>query len=154
MQRQPIVVIEATLDDLNPEVYEYVIERLFECGARDVFLQPVIMKKSRPGTTLTVLCEAPQVETLAALILTETTTLGVRWRTEERFVAERRTESVSLRGGRVRVKLAEVDGRVINAAPEYEDCKLLARSSGRPLKLILDEARSTAWRRFGAESQA
>lgn len=152
MQRERIAVVEATLDDMNPEIYDYVIDRLFAQGALEVFLQPVIMKKSRPGTTLTVLCAPQHVEALATVIFAETTTLGLRWREEQRLVAERRLVEVHTPAGTVRVKLAEHDGRLLNAAPEYEDCKQLAQATGRPLKEVFDLARLEAQRQFGGQA--
>ena len=149
MPSETIAIIETTLDDMNPEIYEYVIDRLLELGARDVFLQPVIMKKSRPGATLTVLCDVDQVEALSELIMAETTTIGVRWRQEQRLVADQRNEYVETSVGKVRVKLAELKGRLVNMSPEFEDCKQLALETGVPLKEIFELARAEALRRFG-----
>ncbi|MDX2154328.1 MAG: nickel pincer cofactor biosynthesis protein LarC [Bryobacteraceae bacterium] len=130
-----ITVIEANIDDATPEVLGWAMERLLEAGALDVTLTPVFMKKNRAATLLRVLAKPEEQETLAALVLRETTTLGLRLYAAERRVAARRSEEVDTRWGKVRVKVSEH-----GAAPEYEDCRRLALESGAPLKEILAEA--------------
>jgi pyridinium-3,5-bisthiocarboxylic acid mononucleotide nickel chelatase len=135
-----IAVLEANLDDLNPQVFGYVMDRLLEEGALDVFAVPVQMKKSRPGILLTVLCRPADAEKLTRLIFAETTTLGVRRREEQRQILARRWVDVSTRWGSIRVKIANMNGAVTNYAPEYEDCRRIAASQHVPLKAVMQEA--------------
>ena len=135
-----VSVIEANLDDLNPQIFGYVMDRLFAEGALDVFGTPVQMKKGRPGMVLTVLARPEQVSQLTKIIFAETTTLGVRIREERRQVLQRRSTSVETKWGEVRVKVANLNGTVTNYAPEYEDCRRIAEEKGVPLKSVMQEA--------------
>ncbi|MGA9508899.1 MAG: nickel pincer cofactor biosynthesis protein LarC [Candidatus Sulfotelmatobacter sp.] len=135
-----IAVLEANLDDLNPQVFGYVMDRLLETGALDAFAMPVQMKKNRPGTLLTVLCQPEQANDLTQLIFTETTTLGVRRREEVRQTLARRWENVGTPWGEVRIKIASMNGTVTNYAPEYEDCRRIAMENRVPLKMVMQEA--------------
>ena len=133
-------MLEANLDDLNPQVFGYVMDRLFEAGALDAFAMPVQMKKNRPGTLLTVLCKPENARELTRLIFTETTTLGVRRREETRQTLARRWENVGTPWGEVRMKIASMNGTVTNYAPEYEDCRRIAMENRVPLKMVMQEA--------------
>jgi uncharacterized protein (TIGR00299 family) protein len=135
-----VTVLEANLDDLNPQVFGYVMDRLLEEGALDAFGMPVQMKKNRPGTLLTVLCKPEDSARLTQLIFTETTTLGVRRREEVRQTLARRWESVVTPWGEVRIKIASMNGTVTNYAPEYEDCRRIAAEHHVPLKAVIQEA--------------
>ena len=135
-----VTVLEANLDDLNPQVFGYVMDRLFEEGALDAFGMPVQMKKNRPGTLLTVLCKPEDASRLTQLIFTETTTLGVRRRDEARQTLARRWENVCTEWGEVRIKIASMNGTVTNYAPEYEDCRRIAAEHRVPLKTVMQEA--------------
>jgi len=135
-----VSVLEANLDDLNPQVFGYVMDRLLEEGALDVFGMPVQMKKNRPGTLLTVLCKAEDADKLTQLIFSETTTLGVRRREETRQTLARRWESVRTEWGEVRIKIASMNGTITNYAPEYEDCRRIAAEHHVPLKTVMQEA--------------
>jgi uncharacterized protein (TIGR00299 family) protein len=135
-----VTVLEANLDDLNPQVFGYVMDRLLEDGALDVFGVPVQMKKNRPGTLLTVLCKPEDAGKLTQLLFTETTTLGVRRREEVRHTLARRWESVSTPWGEVRIKIASMNGTVTNYAPEYEDCRRIAAEHRVALKTVMGEA--------------
>jgi hypothetical protein len=137
---ETVSVLEANLDDLNPQVFGYVMDRLLEEGALDVFGMPVQMKKNRPGTLLTVLCKPENAEKLAQMIFSETTTLGVRRREESRQTLARRWESVHTEWGEVRIKIASMNGTVTNYAPEYEDCRRIAAEHHVPLKTVMQEA--------------
>jgi|HigsolmetaAR201D_1030396.scaffolds.fasta_scaffold07996_2 TIGR00299 family protein len=132
-----ISVLEANVDDATPEVLGYTMDRLFEAGALDVTLQPLLMKKSRPGVLLRALTRPEDQERIAALILRETTTLGLRIYAAERRIQPRRFEEVETRFGKVRMKISEGDGA---ASPEYDDCRKLALETNTPLKTILAEA--------------
>jgi uncharacterized protein (TIGR00299 family) protein len=135
-----VTVLEANLDDLNPQVFGYVMDRLLEEGALDVFGVPVQMKKNRPGMLLTVLCKPENTSKLTELIFAETTTLGVRRREEVRQTLARRWENVRTQWGEVRIKIASMNGTVTNYAPEYEDCRRIAAEHRVPLKTVMQEA--------------
>ena len=137
---ETITVLEANLDDLNPQVFGYVMDRLLEDGALDVFGMPVQMKKNRPGSLLTVLCKPEDANKLTQLIFTETTTLGVRRRDERRQTLARRWENVTTPWGEVRIKIASMNGTVTNCSPEYEDCRRIAAEHHVPLKTVIQEA--------------
>ena len=138
--QETITVLEANLDDLNPQVFGYVIDRLLEAGALDVFATPVQMKKSRPGTLLTVLSKPEDAASLTEIVFAETTTLGVRRREESRQILARKWTTVSTSFGAVRIKIASLNGSVTSYAPEYEDCRRLAAEHRVPLKLVMQEA--------------
>lgn len=139
-----IAVIEANIDDMNPEFYECVAERLFAHGALDVTLTPLYMKKNRPANTLTVLAPLAAVATLSHLILQETSTFGVRVHEVWRHKLDRFHRQVETRYGTVSVKCGILDGRIVQAAPEYEACKRLALAQGVPVRLVYTEAASLA----------
>jgi pyridinium-3,5-bisthiocarboxylic acid mononucleotide nickel chelatase len=135
-----IAVLEANIDDLNPQVFGYVMDRLLEEGALDAFGMSVQMKKNRPGMLLTVLCRTEDASKLTHLIFTETTTLGVRQREEKRQALARKWVTVATRWGDVRLKVASMNGTVTNYAPEYEDCRRIAAERHVPLKSVMQEA--------------
>ena len=135
-----VTVIEANLDDTTPQVFGYVLERLMEEGALDVFGTPVQMKKSRPGTLLTVLVRPDDARRLADLIFSESTTIGIRMREERRQVLQREWIQVETEWGTLRIKIASSGGIEINAAPEYEDCRRVAIEHGVALKRVIQEA--------------
>ncbi|MCU1342177.1 MAG: hypothetical protein JWN92_1600, partial [Candidatus Acidoferrum typicum] len=137
---EAIVVLEANLDDMNPQIYGYFAQSAFERGALDVFSTSVQMKKNRPGQLITVLCEPPFADELTALLFRETTTLGVRQSIVKRQTLQREIVDVETSFGTVRVKVARRNGHTLNAAPEYEDCQILASKRGVPLKEVLAEA--------------
>jgi len=137
---ETITVLEANIDDLNPQVFGYVMDRLLEEGALDAFGIPVQMKKNRPGMLLSVLCRPQDASRLTNLILSETTTLGVRRREERREVLARKLVTVSTRWGDVRLKVASMNGTISNYAPEYDDCRRIAVEHHVPLKNVMQEA--------------
>lgn len=132
-----VVELEANIDDLNPQVYGYVSDQLFAAGALDVWLTPIQMKKGRPGTKLSVLCEESHRSAMASLIFSETSTLGVRMTVHERIVLERRTIEVATRFGTIRAKVAA--GRL---APEYDDCVKAAGAHRVALRDVYEEVRA------------
>jgi uncharacterized protein (TIGR00299 family) protein len=137
---ETVTVLEANLDDLNPQVFGYVMDRLFEDGALDAFAVPVQMKKNRPGTLLTILCKPEDANRLTQIVFSETTTLGVRRRDELRQTLARRWENVRTPWGEVRIKIASMNGTITNYAPEYEDCRRIAAEHHVPLKQVMQEA--------------
>lgn len=140
-----LAVLECNLDDCTPQVIGALMEQLLTQGALDVWVAPVVMKKSRPGHVLSVLCTGATRAALTWLMLRESTSLGVRTTSVERTALERRFDTVTTMWGPVRVKVGFQAGEVLNAAPEFDDCLELARASGTPLKEV-QAAAITAWR--------
>ena len=126
------VLLETNIDDMTPEIYGYLIDRLLEAGARDAFLTPVIMKKGRPGIQLTVLADPNKETELTQLIFSETTTLGIRRLPVQRHTLERRTDTVQTPYGPIRVKIADIGGKQ-RITPEYDDCARIAREKQVPI---------------------
>jgi pyridinium-3,5-bisthiocarboxylic acid mononucleotide nickel chelatase len=143
-----VAVIETSVDDMSPEVYGYLVERALAAGALDITCAPIEMKKNRPGLEIRLLARPEQAETLADLVFAETTTLGLRISTAERRVLERQLVSVATSYGDIRVKVGRRNGRVLNAAPEYEDCRKAAMENGVPLKEVMQAAQA-AFRESG-----
>jgi pyridinium-3,5-bisthiocarboxylic acid mononucleotide nickel chelatase len=141
-----VVVLETTIDDLSPQLYEHVLERLLAAGARDAFLVPVTMKKSRPGTMLRVLAAPADRERLAAIVFAETSSIGLRWTTWRRMVLPREERAVDTPWGTVRVKIASAPDGTVNVAPEFEDCRRLATEHGVALKRVHQAALVAALR--------
>jgi uncharacterized protein (TIGR00299 family) protein len=131
-----VVVIEAEIDDMNPQIFGVVMDRLLAEGALDVLYTPVQMKKNRPGTLLSVIAPSASREKLTSIVFRETTTIGVRYREMTRECLDRETRTVSTPFGDVRFKIARRDGEILNASPEFEDCVNLANRHGRPIKEI------------------
>jgi len=137
---ETIRVLEANLDDMNPQIYGYFLEKALAAGALDVFTTPVQMKKNRPGMLVTVLCKPEDEARFHEMFFAETTTLGVRCYTAERRVLARQWETVHTAFGEVRIKVARLNGRIQQASPEFEDCRKLAEAQNVPLHRIMDEA--------------
>ncbi len=137
-----VVILEANIDDASAEVIGYASEALFTAGALDVFTLPIQMKKSRPGTLLSVIARSEDRPKLEEIIFRETTTLGIRRREELRTKLERRSVEVEIHGSKVRVKLGLLAGQVITVSPEYDDCARLAREKGIPLRDIYAAVRA------------
>jgi uncharacterized protein (TIGR00299 family) protein len=138
--RDTITVLEANIDDLNPQVVGYAMERALNEGALDAFVLPVQMKKNRPGMLLTVLCRKEDAGRLTRMIFMETSTLGIRRREEERSVLTREWVTAVTPWGSVRVKIARHNGAVVNYAAEYEDCRKIAVEKSVPLKSVMEAA--------------
>lgn len=129
-----LTLLETNIDDMSPELIGFVQERLFALGVRDVWLTPIQMKKGRPGTLLSALLPADLEHEGVALVMRETTTLGVRVRPITRYEAERETVTVETTLGSARVKVKRLEGRAVSASPEYEDCRRIAMETGMPLQ--------------------
>jgi uncharacterized protein (TIGR00299 family) protein len=143
-QRDRVSVIESNIDDMNPELYDYVLERLFAAGALDAFLEPLIMKKNRPGVGLTVLVDTPLVDVVLKVLFEETSTLGVRLQQVERRKLPREVIRVTTDFGEIGVKVARLGERVRDIAPEYDDCRKAAARHQVPLRLVYEAARKAA----------
>ncbi len=135
-----IRVLEANLDDMNPQIYGYFLEKALAAGALDVFSAPVQMKKNRPGILVTLLCKPEDALRFEDMLFAETTTLGVRGYTAERRVLARHWESVHTQFGDVRIKVARLNGHIRQASPEFEDCRKLAEAQNVPLHQVMEEA--------------
>jgi pyridinium-3,5-bisthiocarboxylic acid mononucleotide nickel chelatase len=129
-----VVVIECEIDDMNPQLFGSAMDRLYGAGALEVFYVPVQMKKNRPGTLLTVVAPPELRSTLADIIFSETTTIGLRHYEVEREVLQREIVRVDTAIGAVRFKLAWREGRIVNAVPEFEDCQAIARARNLSVK--------------------
>jgi len=141
---EKVMVVETNIDDMNPQFYDYIMERLLKMGTKEVFLTPVLMKKGRPATLLTVICSSEKLPAVTQFLLKETTTIGLRWHEDDRVKAEREIVSLKTKHGNIRFKIARWNGEVINVSPEYEDCKRKALEKGIPLKDVFEEARKAA----------
>jgi len=137
---EEISVIEANLDDMNPQIYGYFLEKALAAGALDVYTTPVQMKKNRPGTLLTLLCKPQDTNSLMSLVFAETTTFGARTYRAQRRTLPRESVSVHTQFGDVRVKLSRLNGRILHVAPEFDDCRKLAVEKNIPLQRIFNEA--------------
>ena len=143
-QMEQTATIETTIDDMNPQIYDNLMETVLKRGALDMFFTPVQMKKNRPGTLVTILCRPDMVSTLSEFLFRETTTIGLRWRLDNRYTLQRNFITVQTRFGQITCKTATLGDAVINAAPEYDDCKRVAMEQQVPLKTVLQEARAQA----------
>jgi pyridinium-3,5-bisthiocarboxylic acid mononucleotide nickel chelatase len=139
LQEGTIVVLEANIDDMNPQLYGYFAERALEAGALDVFSTPIQMKKNRPGQLITVFCDPAKREELTELIFRETTTIGVRHSVMERNTLQRESILVKTNLGSVAVKVARLNGKILNAVPEYEECRKFAMERSLPLKEVIGQ---------------
>ncbi len=135
-----VAVIEATVDDMNPQIYGYFQEMALGAGALDVFAIPAQMKKNRPGMLLSVVCDPSQIDAMAALIFSETTTIGIRYALADRKTLAREFLEVETEYGKVNMKVSSCSGRNMNFAPEYECCRRLAQEKGVPLKDVMAAA--------------
>jgi pyridinium-3,5-bisthiocarboxylic acid mononucleotide nickel chelatase len=135
-----IRVLEANLDDMNPQIFGYLLEKALAAGALDVFAVPVQMKKSRPGMLVTILCKPEEEGKFQEMLFAETTTLGVRSHLVERRALPRESVKVQTKFGEVRVKVARSEGRARHASPEFDDCRKLAEEKNVPLHEVMEQA--------------
>ena len=134
------LVLETNVDDLNPELYAYVLERLFAAGAQDAWLTPIVMKKGRPAVTISVLASPSREEAIRQVLFRETGTLGIRSSAVDKQALEREWVEVATRHGLVRVKIGRLEGNTVTVAPEFEDCVTVAREAGVPAREVYEEA--------------
>jgi uncharacterized protein (TIGR00299 family) protein len=137
-----VIELETNIDDLSPQIYEHLMEQLLSAGALDVSLTPIIMKKGRPATRVSVLASPPQAEKILRLLFQETTTLGVRMSEVTRAKLSRTEREISTRFGRIRLKITEREPGRIDAVPEYQECREIAQRTGLSLRTILEEVKS------------
>ena len=136
-----LIVLETDIDDMDMRLFGYVQEKFFEAGAHQVVMLPAYGKKGRPAVRLQVLCKPDLKDSLKQLFFTETTTLGVRSYETECEGLDIQFKEVNTQWGSVKVKIGFLNGKVVNAQPEYEDCAKLAKEHNVPLKMVIDEAR-------------
>lgn len=139
--RETILSLETNIDDMNPEFYGHVIERLLDAGALDAYVAPIIMKKTRPGTLFTVLAHEDAADDIAKIIFEETTTAGIRYQKMERLILNREIKRIATRYGDIAVKILIDGDRIYTISPEYEDCRRAAKERGVPLKRVYEEAK-------------
>ncbi len=137
---EEIAIVEANLDDMNPQIYGYVLEKVLSAGALDAYTTALQMKKNRPGTLLTILCRTEDADKLMALIFAETTTFGIRTYRAQRRSLPREWVNVTTSYGAVRIKLSRSNGHILHVAPEYDDCRKLAEEKQVPLQQVISEA--------------
>ena len=143
------LVLETNVDDLNPELYAYVLERLFAAGAQDAWLTPIVMKKGRPAVTISVLASPSREEAIRQVLFRETGTLGIRSSVVDKQALEREWVEVATRNGLVRVKIGRLEGNTVTVAPEFEDCVKVAREAGVPAREVYEEATRLAREAIG-----
>lgn len=134
-----ILQIETNIDDLSPQIYDYLFERLFEAGALDVYLTPVTMKKTRPAVILSVICYEQDLAKIKDIIFSETTTLGVRIHKVNRIILKREIKEVNTKFGKIKVKVVKENNKILKTIPEYEDCKKIAQKHKIPLRDVFKE---------------
>jgi uncharacterized protein (DUF111 family) len=134
------LVLETNVDDLNPELYAYVLERLFAAGAQDAWLTPIVMKKGRPAVTISVLVSPSRQEAVRQVLFREAGTLGIRASIVDKQTLERDWVEVTTQHGSVRVKIGRLEGNAVTVAPEFEDCVKVAREAGVPARHVYEEA--------------
>lgn len=134
-----VIIIETNIDDMNPEFYGFVYDKLFQAGALDVYITPIYMKKQRPAQKLSVVCRSQDEGEISRILFLETSTLGLRKWSCQRSVLDRRNITVKISGGEVAVKVAYEGRKPIKFSPEYEDCRRIALITGRPLREIYEE---------------
>ncbi|HXU87569.1 MAG TPA: nickel pincer cofactor biosynthesis protein LarC [Methylomirabilota bacterium] len=137
-----ILQVETTIDDMSPQLYEPLIERLLEAGAVDVFLTPVVMKRSRPGTVVTALCPRDRLGDISRLIFEESSTIGVRFSEWQRTVLPREMVTLPTTYGTIRFKVSRLEGRAVTVTPEFADVARIAREKAVPVREVLDQARA------------
>ena len=147
---ETIVQVETTVDDMSPQLYEPLMDRLFAAGALDVYLTPVLMKKSRPGVVVTALCEPGRETALARACFEESTTIGVRWTTYQRQRLPRELVAVDTSLGSIRFKVSRLDGRAVTVTPEFDDVRRVAGTAGLPVREALERARAEGRRLLGS----
>ncbi|QAT38939.1 nickel pincer cofactor biosynthesis protein LarC [Clostridium sp. JN-9] len=138
-EKSQAYIIECNLDDMNPEIYNYIVEKMFNLGASDVYLTPIIMKKGRPGTKISVLCSIEKEAVISSTMLRETTTLGIRKYKVTKDMLQRKFKSIETKYGDISIKVGLINGKEIKYKPEYKDCKTASEKFNVPIKDIYDE---------------
>jgi len=143
-----LVMIETNIDDMNPEIFDAVMESLFKAGALDVYFSSIIMKKSRPATKVSVLAEQKEREVLSKILLRETTSFGVRFYEVGRLILDREIQKLKTSYGVIKIKIGSLDGETVQVAPEFEDCRNVAHKKMVPVKKVYDEVLAMAQKKW------
>jgi pyridinium-3,5-bisthiocarboxylic acid mononucleotide nickel chelatase len=143
-----LVMIETNIDDMNPEIFDAVMESLFKAGAHDVYFSSIIMKKSRPATKISVLAEKQKREILSKILLRETTSFGVRFYDVGRLTLEREMQKLKTAYGIIKIKIGSLDGEIVQATPEFEDCRNVARKNKIFVKKVYDDVLAMAQKKW------
>jgi len=149
---EPVVHVQTNIDDMNPQVFPFLMERLLEAGALDAYFQQAVMKKGRPAVIFSFLCRPEDLDKLYRILLAESTTLGARVLRTERICIDRRMASVDTEFGKISIKIGIAGGVITNVMPEYEDCAAAARKAGAPVSQVMEAARAAAavnWKNGG-----
>jgi uncharacterized protein (DUF111 family) len=133
------IVLESNIDDMNPEHYDFLLEQIFKAGVSDAWLVPVVMKKSRPGVTLSVLCKEDLVEKMKGIIFSHSTSIGIREYRVKKSMLRREESTVQTNYGSVRIKQSFFNGKLVRSKPEFEDCKKLAEKHNTSISEIEKE---------------
>jgi uncharacterized protein (DUF111 family) len=141
---EQLLRVETNIDDMNPQIYPYLIEKLLVAGALDAYCVPAVMKKGRPAIVFSVLCREEKLGEIFSILISETTSLGARISRVERLCIDRRVETVETAFGAIKIKIGIMDGRAVNVMPEYEDCAAAAARCGAPLAAVMEAARAAA----------
>jgi uncharacterized protein (DUF111 family) len=134
-----VIILETNIDDMNPQYFESVMNRLLAAGALDVFLENIIMKKSRPAVKITAIVKENDADKMADILLNETTTIGIRMYRADRKILEREVKRIKTRYGFVRFKVSRLKGKIVTTTPEYEDIKALSEKTDTPIRIIAEE---------------
>lgn len=146
--RETVMQLETTVDDMSPQLWDAVMERLFATGALDAYLTSVMMKKGRPGIVLTALCPADRINDLSRVLFEESPTIGVRWTPYQRALLDRETVTLATTYGEISFKVSRLDGRVVTVTPEFDEVRRIATAKGLPTREVLDMARMEGRRLF------
>ena len=145
---EKLVMIETNIDDMNPEIYDSVMESLFKSGAIDVYFSPILMKKNRPATKISVLSESFDREALSKILLTETSSFGVRLHEVDRIILDREIQRLKTSFGVIKIKIGRMEGKTVQASPEFEDCKNAARKNKLPVKNVYESVLALARKKW------
>ena len=143
-----LFMIETNIDDMNPEIFGVVMEQLFSVGALDVYFTSIMMKKNRPATKISVLAEKKNRERLSKILLTETSSFGIRVYSVDRMALDREVKKLKTPYGSVNIKIGRLDGKIVQAAPEFDNCNKISRNKKRPVKIIYDEIHALAQKKW------
>ena len=146
-----VILVEANIDDMNPEFYDHIMDQLFSAGALDVFYTSVMMKKNRPAVKISVLAPPAKREAVSCILLTETTSFGIRFSEMDRIILDRQSIEVPTPYGKVSVKVGSRAGKMMHFSPEYENCKQIARKKKIPIKMVYDSAVKSAGSKLKGE---
>ena len=145
---EKIMMIETNIDDMNPEIYDSVMESLFKSHAIDVYFSPILMKKNRPATKISVLSESSNREALSKILLTETSSFGVRFHEVDRIILDREVLKLKTSFGDIKIKIGRMDGNTVQVSPEFEDCKNAARKNKLPVKNVYESVLALARKKW------